>query len=219
MTQRYWPERELPKWLLKGWVYDLETVYRCPPAVMALARAVVGEIPEGDGSVPLPSEALSTPLPDRKIPDEDTAQIRQGVEDGVIRLALAPNPPAIRQAVETEITKLLKENIAVSDIAVLSLAGQSADGSITRSKMLAGRAVLPADHEAAGSRLVADTFLRFKGLERPAVIVTDLHLRVDRMLATRLFIAITRAQDCLRIVVTPADLDKVPVLRMLCRGK
>jgi hypothetical protein len=46
---------------------------------------------------------------------------------------------------------------------------------------------------------VADTFLRFKGLERPAVIVTDLGKVTDRF-DVRVHIALTRALDVVRVV-------------------
>lgn len=51
-------------------------------------------------------------------------------------------------------------------------------------------------------RLVADTFLRWKGLERPAIIVVD----VDPGLAslrTRMHIALTRALVAARVIAPP----------------
>jgi hypothetical protein len=49
--------------------------------------------------------------------------------------------------------------------------------------------------------VVADTFLRFKGLERPAVVITDLHL-VKGATAVRMHIALTRALDTARVVAS-----------------
>jgi hypothetical protein len=53
--------------------------------------------------------------------------------------------------------------------------------------------------------IVADTFLRFKGLERPAIIVTDLRLVTDRA-DVRMHIALTRALDVVRLVAAKEDL-------------
>ncbi len=57
--------------------------------------------------------------------------------------------------------------------------------------------------------MVAETFLRFKGLERPAIIVTDLHLARDRV---RMYIALTRALSTVRIVDTRDSFVHDPVL-------
>ena len=56
-----------------------------------------------------------------------------------------------------------------------------------------------ADSPEIGGNVVADTFLRFKGLERPAVIVTDLGKVTDRF-DVRVHIALTRALDAVRVV-------------------
>jgi hypothetical protein len=47
--------------------------------------------------------------------------------------------------------------------------------------------------------------LRFKGLERPAIIVTDLRLVTDRA-DVRMHIALTRALDVVRLVAAKEDL-------------
>ncbi len=53
--------------------------------------------------------------------------------------------------------------------------------------------------------------MRVKGLERPAVIVTDLNLIHDRR-EVRMYIAITRALTALRIVSPRDAILKDPVL-------
>lgn len=63
-----------------------------------------------------------------------------------------------------------------------------------------------------------DTFLRIKGLERPAVVVTDLSLvpASDRDTRnTRMHIAVTRALSALRIVSFRDALVSDPVLAEL----
>ena len=52
------------------------------------------------------------------------------------------------------------------------------------------------------SRLVADTFLRWKGLGRPAIIVADLPKRALTQWPVRLNIALTRAMALVRFVGT-----------------
>ena len=54
-----------------------------------------------------------------------------------------------------------------------------------------------------GDHVVCDTFLRFKGLERPVIIVTDVEGVDEGQRGVRMYIALTRALDVVR-VVTPA---------------
>ena len=54
--------------------------------------------------------------------------------------------------------------------------------------------------------------MRYKGLERPAVIVTDLRLVKDR-LGTRMNIALTRALGVVRVVGEEAVLRQDQVLK------
>jgi hypothetical protein len=76
---------------------------------------------------------------------------------------------------------------------------------LTRRRLLTGALVSPvaAALGCVPHDVVADTFLRFEGLERPAVIVTDLRLVAD-MQDKRLHIALTRALATAR-VVAPRD--------------
>ena len=64
--------------------------------------------------------------------------------------------------------------------------------------------------------VVCDTFLRIKGLERPAVIVTDLSLIPGTDAArrnVRMHIALTRAQSALRIVAERDSFERDPILK------
>ncbi|MCA9582674.1 MAG: hypothetical protein KC416_12825, partial [Myxococcales bacterium] len=60
------------------------------------------------------------------------------------------------------------------------------------------------------TNLVADTFLRFKGLERPAVVITDLSLVSDRY-PVRMHIALTRALTTASIVASKEVLSQDPI--------
>ena len=239
MTQRYWADRELPAWLRRGMVFDLENVYRCSPPVMALARLVVGEIPATDGSLPLPAASGAAAATDDStghgdaaadrnsvgednvVPDDLADLIREGLEAGTIRIIETKDASQIPKAVDTEVANLLRSGLHPGDIAILSLAGRGTQGSITKAqKMFGGRPVLAADNRNAASGLVADTYLRFKGLERAAVIVTDFHLPASQTnLPVRLFIAMTRAQDCLRIVIPTPVLNSHRLLRAVAAMK
>jgi hypothetical protein len=65
---------------------------------------------------------------------------------------------------------------------------------------------LATDREAE-ENIICDTFLRFKGLERPAVIVTDLRL-VSNLYEKRMHIAVSRALSLLRIVGLESEIQK-----------
>ena len=91
------------------------------------------------------------------------------------------------------------EGFAPEDIAVISLRGQTAAGGIGRCDKIGSISVVRADNPEMEQQVVADTFLRFKGLERPAIIVTDLRLVKDRA-DVRMHIALTRATDVVRVV-------------------
>ncbi len=58
-----------------------------------------------------------------------------------------------------------------------------------------------------GGRIVCDTFLRYKGLERPAIIVTDLQHEVEKY-NVRMNIAISRAYGVLRVVGARREMEK-----------
>ena len=58
---------------------------------------------------------------------------------------------------------------------------------------LAARAGRRANDAAASEQIVCDTFLRFKGLERPHVIVTELSAAHGHQYDVRMHIALTRA--------------------------
>ena len=61
-------------------------------------------------------------------------------------------------------------------------------------------------HPEAGEHLISDTFLRFKGLERPWVIVSELYLGGNRY-DVRMHVALTRATVGCVIVATGEQID------------
>lgn len=89
------------------------------------------------------------------------------------------------------ITALLAAGAAASDIAIVSLAGQT-QTQYANLKQLCGKLVVRADQDA-NAAIVCDTFLRYKGLERPFVILAELPVGQTSSYAQRMHIALTRA--------------------------
>lgn len=172
-AQSFWNDRTIPEWTAQGGRFSLTRCYRCPPSIMEYSRKL------------------------RQLPyDEELLQ--KGVEDGTISFLSSKGGKAALKELEKEITKLRSEGFAPEDIAVLSLRGQTATDGIAKVDRIGATPVVRADDPAMTENIVADTFLRFKGLERPAIIITDLGLVKDRC-DIRMHIALTRATDAIRI--------------------
>ena len=76
---------------------------------------------------------------------------------------------------------------------------------------LGGRPIVQATDDRAPDHVVCDTFLRYKGLERLAVIVTDLR-RDSEKYAVRMNIAISRAVGILRIIGARVQIARDEIL-------
>jgi len=76
---------------------------------------------------------------------------------------------------------------------------------------IGARRIVPATDIDADSEIICDTFLRFKGLQRPAVIVTDLRL-VSNLYEKRMHMAISRTQSLLSIVGRESEICNDPML-------
>lgn len=74
--------------------------------------------------------------------------------------------------------------------------------------------------EVGGRRrlVIADTFLRFKGLERPFVIITEVTLGKISRYETRMYIALTRATVSAIVVCSEAAIAADPRLRDLAES-
>ena len=113
-----------------------------------------------------------------------------------------------------EVDKLLSSGLKSGEIAIVSLRGGAEPDSILHAAELRRHEVVPADHPAAGAHIVADTFLRCKGLERPGVIVTDIRLALGKQdYRRRMYIALTRSLSTVRLVDNRDDLLRDPILR------
>jgi AAA domain/Nuclease-related domain len=179
-AQHFWTDRDLPNFLTRFAQVRLPSSYRCPLPIMALAN-VYRDAGTLDGAMD---------------------SIRGGIAEGTIGIVACPSDSSVPDKIASEIGKFLSSGFKPSDIAVVSVRGQNAARTFGLTRIGAYRLV-KADDRKAQNEIVDDTFLRFKGLERPAVIVTDLNLIHDRR-EVRMYIAITRALSALRIVA-PRD--------------
>jgi hypothetical protein len=190
VAQAFWSDRNIPERIEKGsFKVRLKRPYRCPPEIQNLADAYAGH------------------------GEPDTQLLKEGVHQGVIRVVTSSEQKIARQ-VGKEINRLISEGLAPHDIAVISLRGLGARENIVYAEELGGHKAVPAAHDDAGSQIICDTFLRFKGLERPAVIVTDLRL-VSDLYEKRMHIAVSRALSLLRIVGVESEIAKDAILAEL----
>jgi hypothetical protein len=187
-AQHFWKDRQLPKEVLALTPIRLLEGHRCSAGIEALAECYR----EG------------------KVSEAGAEKVRRAIEDGTLRIVGCPNESSILDRIAREVEKLRSAGFAKGDIAIISVRGQQASKTFRLERIGAYRLV-NADDPDAGDEIIDDTFLRFKGLERPAVIVTDLNLISDRR-ELRMYVAITRAQSALRIVAPNDAILKDPIL-------
>lgn len=108
------------------------------------------------------------------------------------------------RAVEKELGRLLTaDDIAPGDIAVLC--GCGADVSVLRqTPTLAGRHWTPAD-EPHKKSIIVDSIMRFKGLDRPVVILCE----IDTIDAETAYVGLTRAKSHLIVVGDDKSIDRL----------
>ena len=143
----------------------------------------------------------------------DLQLLKQGIHQDIIRVVTCSEQRVAKQ-VGKEINRSLSERLKPHEIAVISVRGLGEKENIVHEKELGGHKIVPATHNDAESQIICDTFLRFKGLERPAVIVTDIRL-VSDLYEKRMHIAVSRALSLLRIVGVEAEIRKDPILSEL----
>jgi hypothetical protein len=187
--QAFWEKRKIPPAIEKHAVkFDLGRPYRCPPGIQALAEAYVGK-------------------------NCDFEAVAGEVADGTIKVIVCGDTEAeAHEAVGREIRALKAEGFAESDIAVVSLRGMMYPGNIMHRKELGGCDLAQATDLAGRDRVVCDTFLRYKGLERPVIIVADVKTEAERY-AVRMNIAVSRAFGALRVVMPRREVESDSVLQ------
>jgi hypothetical protein len=181
--QAFWPDRTPPREEFQAF-YPLPRQLRGPPGIRALSDRILGK-------------------------SFDEAALAAARADGTIGLVTAPSPSSVPDRVGAEVDRLLSAGVELSQIGIVSLRGQLAEGAIHTLPRVGRHAIVHADDPAMETSLVADTFLRWKGLERPAIIVADLPEGDLTQLSTRLNIAVTRSMAFVRFVGTAAALGRL----------
>jgi hypothetical protein len=182
-AQAFWADRAIADDIQKTcFKVRLKRPYRCPDSIQNLSESYAQGC------------------------DPDPNLLRQGINDKIIRI-ISSSEQRLAKQVGKEINRLLSEGLKPQDIAVISVRGRGTKDAIIHQKELGGNRVFPATDPDADSQIVCETFLRFKGLERPAVIITDLRLVSDSY-ETRMHIAVSRATSLLRIVGVEKEMRK-----------
>jgi hypothetical protein len=188
--QGIWPDRPLRRETFTTFA-RLGRPYRCPEAISELAFSCLAEEP---------CDWLDVALEER-------------------RLVYLPvvSPKRASSVIREDLKTLLRrEGVQPTDVAILSLRGVDHARTLRDEPAPRGVTMLAADDDDALEHLIGETFMRFKGLERPIVYVTDLE-EVEDQLPRRLYIAISRALVEVRIVAAPETLAAIPALSpLLC---
>jgi hypothetical protein len=182
LGQGYWDDRKPDRSLFQVF-YTLPRQLRCPPGVQALANRILG------------------------LPCEEAA-IRAALEDGTLGTLVVPEGGSANEAIGAEVDRLIASGLRLGDIGIVSQRGLTAQGGVGSNRFGAHEAVR-ADAEDAGERLVEDTFLRWKGLERPAIIVTGLTEESLKRAHIRLNVALTRATVAVRLVGSAGGIGRL----------
>ena len=189
--QAFWSNRPLPS-PVQQWPgrLKLPRQERCPDTV---ARFAALYHPEAG---PLPSELGNVPAHE-------------------LRRVVVPAGKATDR-VRHEVDSLVKDGARPGDIAVITLGGQLRS-ELFEKEALGSRRVVHADAPDADAHVVVDTFLRFKGLERPWIVLTELE-EGQHQYEARMRMALTRATAGLTVIYTEAMLARDPRLALLSPG-
>lgn len=143
----------------------------------------------------------------------DESQASKRPDSSVLRLSVARDGDVLER-VRHELDVLRKEGARPEDIAVLSLAGREKSKLVGLDRIGSHRVAL-ADAAEAPERTIVDTFLRFKGLDRPIVVIAELVQGATMRYETRMHIALTRATVSAVIVCDDAVVQGDPRLQLL----
>jgi hypothetical protein len=111
------------------------------------------------------------------------------------------DPKYLERAVETELNRLIEgERIRPEDVAVLT--GRSIEaGCFSRAGKIGRHRATPSDVPIVGA-VILDSVMRFKGLDRPVVILCD----CEQDLPDRAYVGLTRAKSLLIVIGSPRAL-------------
>ncbi len=187
-SQAFWPDREIPEIKHQKWArFNLDKPYRCPPAIQNLSDCYAG-----------PCE-LDVPL------------VKEAMQENVIRVVNSSEQKLLSN-IENEVERLIDSGLKANDIVIISVRGKGEEKNIMHREKIGVRRIVPATDADADSEIICDTFLRFKGLQRPGVIVTDLRL-VSSLYEKRMHMAISRTQSLLRIIGRESEIRNDPTLK------
>lgn len=206
--QSFWRDRIDVEELLPA-SFCLLSRYRCPEPLAVYADHYRQQRPENEDT-----GAKLAGCPSAKFHGESPRPLPslwQGLKPfDELRVVRLPAVSALEAKVAVELDKALGAGVRPGDIAVLSLAGASRSCVAVADRLGRHRVVRADDADSEGA-VVADTFLRFKGLERPWVIVAELHLASDRY-DLRMHVALSRATVGCVVLATGEDLERDPRL-------
>jgi hypothetical protein len=188
-SQGFWNDTRCIPPDMMPFTYELTSRYRCPPDLAAFADSYA------TGS-----------LDDVPSCSEESLQL----------VALQPGE-TLEQACDREVRSLLQSGVRPEQIAILSMSGLRSM-SLANVRQLGGSDTVRADAPNARSHVVIDTFLRFKGLERPWILLVDIG-RGSGDHAVRMHIALTRATVACRIVASPEAIAAEPRLARVAQGR
>ena len=127
-------------------------------------------------------------------------------DSSVLRVSVARDGDVLAR-VRHELDTLRRDGADREDIAILTLAGRD-KSQLMSTDTLGSHRLVRADDPSAPKSIIADTFLRFKGLDRPFVIVTELMQGATMRYATRMHIALTRATVGAIVVCDEAAVER-----------
>jgi len=180
--QHFWREREAPAQMFEGAArLALLGQHRNPAAIEVFAAQYAAD---GD------TAALAVAEP--------------SAPAGSVRVVVV-KPERLLEAVAGEVAEWRRADVQPGDIAIVTVAGQTKSEIVGRPDLL-GEPLVAAESADADHKVVADTFLRFKGFERPYVVVTELGGEEERReYDTRMYIALTRATAGVVVVCTEEE--------------
>lgn len=121
------------------------------------------------------------------------------------RLVIANDHESVVDRIKLEVLRALRDGARPEDVAILSLRGRTKSDLANRA-MLGDVTLARADAPDAAEHVVADTFLRFKGLERPIVFVSELD--AGEKYDVRMHVALTRATVQAVVVATKDEVAR-----------
>jgi hypothetical protein len=128
-----------------------------------------------------------------------------GPEGRPVELVAASGANEVRKAVSRLVHRLVSEDgIPAGDIALLT--GRSPKKSVLAAEATLGSVALTREPGEAG-KLLLESVHRFKGLERPVVVLAEIDGALHQQRLDLLYVGLTRARAHLAVVAAQSTLD------------